>query len=250
MEDPISDRRFGGLNRLYGPQALKRIQQVHIAVVGIGGVGSWAVEALARSGMMHLTLIDMDHVAESNINRQIHANSQTLGQSKILAMQERVRLINPSCELHLIDDFLTPENASSLLNETLDLVIDATDQVSAKVAMAIWAKHHHKPLVMVGAAGGKKHAHRVEVTDLADASHDPLLAQVRHGVRKAGIELTPKVSSGIYAVFSKEPVKRPEHLQSTSTNNSLNCHGYGSLVTVTATFGLCAAGWALNHFSE
>ena len=246
----FSERRFGGLSRLYGSAVSRRIQQSHIAVAGVGGVGSWAVEALARSGVRQISLIDMDHVSESNINRQLHATSNSLGQSKIMAMQERVHLINPDCRLHLTDDFVTPENAQALLNPEWDVLIDATDQVRAKIAMAVWAKQNNKPLVMVGAAGGKKLAHRVEVTDLADASHDPLLAQVRQGVRKAGIDLSPKSSSGVYAVFSKEAVQRPIGVTESSADNTLNCHGYGSLVTVTATFGFCAAGCALNHFSE
>jgi tRNA A37 threonylcarbamoyladenosine dehydratase len=246
----VSQRRFGGLSRLYGSDVSQRIQNTHMAVAGVGGVGSWAVEALARSGVRRITLIDMDHVSESNINRQLHATSHSLGQSKVIAMQERIQLINPECDLQLIDDFVNPENVTRLFNNDVDLVIDATDQVSAKIAMAVWAMQHQKPLVMVGAAGGKKHAHLVEMADLADASHDPLLAQVRQGVRKAGLALTPKVLSGVHAVFSKEPVKRPSTIADSATDNTLNCHGYGSLVTVTATFGLCAAGYALNHFSE
>ena len=249
MPADISERRFGGLSRLYGQQAARQIQDAHMVVAGVGGVGSWAVEALARSGVRHITLIDMDHVSESNINRQLHATSITLGQSKVIAMQERVHLINPSCEVHLVDDFVSPENINELLPTDLDVLIDATDQVSAKIAMAVWAMQHNKALVMVGAAGGKKHAHLVEMADLADASHDPLLAQVRQGVRKVGLPLTPKVNSGVQAVFSKEPVTRPSNTTDSSTDNTLNCHGYGSLVTVTATFGLCAAGCALNHFS-
>ena len=219
-------------------------------VAGIGGVGSWAVEALARSGVERITLIDMDHVSESNINRQLHATSSTLGQSKIATMQDRVKLINPHCQLYLIDDFVSPDNVNELLKTDWDVLIDATDQVRAKIAMAVCAKQKNKPLIMVGAAGGKKFAHQVEVADLADATHDPLLAQVRQGVRKSGFDLTPKVRSGVMTVFSKEAVKRPVEASEGFSDNNLNCHGYGSLVTVTATFGLCAAGLALNHFSE
>lgn len=246
----VSVRRFSGMNRLYGLACAQRIQQSHIAVAGIGGVGSWAAEALARSGVSRLTLIDMDHISESNINRQLHALSSTIGQAKVLAMQDRISLINPECEVHTIDEFVTPGNINTLLHDRLDLVIDATDQVSAKVAMAAWAIQTGKPLVMAGAAGGKKLAHLVDMADLSDVTHDPLLAQVRQGLRKMHFAVTPRIPSGVYAVFSKEPVMRPSANNTQTTDSSLNCHGYGSLVSVTATFGQCAAGWALNHFSE
>jgi len=250
-ETDVTERRFSGMSRLYGAASARRIQKAHIAVIGIGGVGSWAAEALARSGVNRLTLIDMDHISESNINRQLHALSSTLGQAKVSAMKDRIHLINPDCEVQAVDEFLTPENISSLLHDGLDLVIDATDQVSAKVAMAAWSLQTATPLVMVGAAGGKKWAHLVDMADLSNVTHDPLLAQVRHSLRKMQFQLQPKTPCGIHAVFSKEPVTRPiRDVESQSNDNTLNCHGYGSLAAVTATFGQCAAGWALNHFSE
>ena len=238
------------MSRLFGAASALRIQQAHIAVIGIGGVGSWAAEALARSGVNRLTLIDMDHISESNINRQLHALSSTLGQSKVSAMKDRIHLINPDCEVYAVDEFLTPENINNLLHDGLDLVIDATDQVSAKVAMAARAMQTGKPLVMAGAAGGKKLAHLVDMADLSDVSHDPLLAQVRQHLRKMNFSVKPGTACGVHAVFSKEPVKRPALANSQNADNTLNCHGYGSLVSVTATFGQCAAGWALNHFSQ
>ena len=238
------------MSRLFGAASALRIQQAHIAVIGIGGVGSWAAEALARSGVNRLTLIDMDHISESNINRQLHALVSTLGQSKVSAMKDRIHLINPDCEVYAVDEFLTPENINNLLHDGLDLVIDATDQVSAKVAMAARAMQTGKPLVMAGAAGGKKLAHLVDMADLSDVSHDPLLAQVRQQLRKMNFSVKPGTACGVHAVFSKEPVKRPALANSQNVDNTLNCHGYGSLVSVTATFGQCAAGWALNHFSQ
>ena len=249
-ETDVTERRFSGMSRLFGAASALRIQQAHIAVIGIGGVGSWAAEALARSGVNRLTLIDMDHISESNINRQLHALSSTLGQSKVSAMKDRIHLINPDCEVYAVDEFLTPENINNLLHDGLDLVIDATDQVSAKVAMAARAMQTGKPLVMAGAAGGKKLAHLVDMADLSDVSHDPLLAQVRQHLRKMNFSVKPGTACGVHAVFSKEPVKRPALANSQNADNTLNCHGYGSLVSVTATFGQCAAGWALNHFSQ
>ncbi|MEY3793225.1 MAG: hypothetical protein RLZZ521_553 [Pseudomonadota bacterium] len=137
----INARRFGGLERLYGVTGAKKIREAHIAVVGIGGVGSWAVEALARSGVGKLTLIDFDHIAESNINRQIHALDETLGMSKVLAMQQRIAHINPQCVVECIDEFVTPENWPTVLHTTVNAVIDACDQIKAKTAMAAWAMH-------------------------------------------------------------------------------------------------------------
>jgi tRNA threonylcarbamoyladenosine dehydratase len=245
------DRRFGGLNRLYGAAGANRIRGSHIMVVGIGGVGSWAVEALARSGVGHITMVDMDHVSESNINRQVHATQQTLGQSKIAAMQDRIALINPECKITCIDDFVTPENWSSLIPAEVDAVIDACDQVHAKVAMAAWAMRSKKLFVAVGAAGGKRLAHLVDIDDLSKTTHDPLLAQLRYRLRKEHAAPREGRKMGVSCIFSKEAVKQPNKTTDTdSTDNTLNCHGYGSVVSVTATFGQCAAGWALDKLAN
>lgn len=244
-----TDRRFGGLSRLYGATGALKIRQAHVAVIGVGGVGSWAVECLARSGVSALTLIDLDHVSESNVNRQLHALTSTLGMSKVLAMKERIAQINPDCVVHIVEDFIAPDNLQQYLSNGLDAVIDACDQVSAKVALAAWAMSHQIKLITVGAAGGKQQAHLVDVADLAMTTHDPLLAQVRQRLRKEH----GAASSGLFgvsAVFSKEKVVMPQAGQQGHTDNSLNCHGYGSVVTVTATFGNCAASWVLNQFAS
>ncbi|MFM7698185.1 MAG: ThiF family adenylyltransferase, partial [Limnohabitans sp.] len=199
LSEPEHDthRRFSGLSRLYGNLAFDRIRLAHFVIVGVGGVGSWVAESLARSGVGKLTLIDMDHVSESNINRQLHALTTTLGQSKVSAMAQRIELINPTCQVSLIDEFITPENIDVLMPEMQDMLIDATDQVSAKVALAKWAIRRHKPMVTVGAAGGKKHAQMVEMSDLVHATHDPLLSQVRYQLRKESVINSEKKDSGI-----------------------------------------------------
>ena len=242
------DRRFGGLSRLYGASGALKIRQAHVAVIGVGGVGSWAVECLARSGVAELTLIDLDHVSESNVNRQLHALTDTLGMSKVLAMKERIAQINPRCLVHIFEDFISADNMTQYLSDKLDAVIDACDQVSAKVALAAWAMAHQKKLITVGAAGGKQQAHLVDVTDLAMTTHDPLLAQVRQRLRK---EHGAPASGlfGVHAVFSKEKVVMPQTVKQADRDDSLNCHGYGSVVTVTATFGNCAASWVLNQLA-
>ena len=248
MDAPSADetRRFGGLARLYGVSSAHAIQNSHVAVVGIGGVGSWAAEALARSGVRRLTLIDMDHVAESNINRQVHALTSTVGQAKVLAMRERIAGIHPDCMVQVVDDFVTPGNWPGLLAGGVDGVIDACDAADAKVAMASWARAQRLPFVMVGAAGGKRLAHRVEIEDLSQVTHDPLLARVRYRLRRLHGAPREARAIGIRCVFSREPVAPPDASCGLEGDGSLNCHGYGSLVGVTATFGMCAAAEMIN----
>lgn len=247
-------RRFGGLARLYGVKGAIRIQRSHAVVVGIGGVGSWTAEAFARSGVAEITLIDLDHVAPSNINRQIHATSETFGQAKVLAMRDRIELINPACKVYVIEDFLSPENVSTCFDpllarvgdgETL-AVVEACDQVRTKVALAAWARDNPVTFIAVGAAGGKRLAHRVDCADIGLITHDPLVAQMRyqmrrhHGFPRAG-------QMGVKAVFSRETVSKS--MLPGSGAGDLNCHGYGSTVAVTASFGMVAAGWCMDQIA-
>ena len=270
---PDIERRFGALARLYGSEGAQRIRAAHIVVVGLGGVGSWAAEAAARSGVARLTLIDLDHIAESNINRQVHALNSTVGQSKVQAMRERIAQINPYCQVDCIEEFVDAENWPALLSldalfdrEKL-VVIDACDQVKAKSAMAAWAIKHRVSLISVGAAGGKRLAHRVDIDDLSQVTHDPLLAQMRYRLRKEhGAARMGKM--GVICVFSREEVMKPSAKSASNqqinsaedplmgqatplaqTDGTLNCHGYGSSVCVTSTFGMCAASWALNKIA-
>jgi tRNA A37 threonylcarbamoyladenosine dehydratase len=245
-----TERRFSGLARLYGVSGAQHIGAAHVAVIGIGGVGSWAVEALARSGVGYLTLIDLDHVAESNINRQIHAIEATLGQAKVFAMRDRILSINPACEVTCIEEFVDSVNWSTLLPDGVLAVIDACDQVKAKTAMAAWARDTATLFVSVGAAGGKRQAHLVDINDLSLATHDPLLAQLRYRLRKEHGAPREGKKIGVTCVFSREAVKPPDASCSVEGDGTLNCHGYGSVVSVTATFGLCAAGWVLDRISD
>ena len=243
-------RRFGGLERLYGVAGAAEIRAAHVAVVGIGGVGSWAAEALARSGVGEITLIDLDHVAESNINRQIHAVTDTVGQAKVQAMRERIGTIHPHCTVHGIEEFVEPENWPQLLPGGVQAVIDACDAMRAKEAMAAWALRTQSMLLTVGAAGGKRLAHAVEIDDLSRSTHDPLLAQLRYRLRKAHGAPREGKAIGIACVFSREAVAPPDPSCAVEGDGSLNCHGYGSVVTVTATFGQCAAGWVLDRLAR
>ncbi len=251
MTDPVADevdlqRRFGGLERLYGLEGAGRIRAAHVAVVGVGGVGSWAAEALARSGVGRLTLIDLDHVAESNINRQVHALTETVGQAKVQAMRDRIAQIHPACSVVCVEDFVDSTNWPGLLPSAVDAVIDACDQVRAKTSMAQWARNSGKPFISVGAAGGKRLAHKVDIDDLAAVTHDPLLAQVRYQLRKHHGAPKEGRRMKVACVFSREPVAPPHASCGLAGDGSLGCHGYGSVVAVTATFGQCAAGWVLD----
>ncbi len=249
------ERRFDGLRRLYGDAGYRRLRQARVAVVGLGGVGSWAVEALARSGVAALWLFDLDHVSESNINRQVQALGRTLGQAKAHALRERIADIHPGCTVHAVEEFVSPDNWPALLGAPVDVLIDACDQVRAKATLAAWGLQAGVPVVCVGAAGGKRLAQAVEVADLAQASHDPLLASMRQRLRQAGV--APRAAAGavrpvgLRCVFSREAVALPPQActagAQVATDGSLNCHGYGSSVTVTATFGMVAAGEAISQ---
>ena len=241
-DDADLERRFGGLRRLHGDVGYARLRAASVAVIGLGGVGSWTVEALARCGVARLVLIDADHVSESNINRQAQATTPALGQHKGLALRDRVRLIHPGCEVHVVDDFVDSENWPALLPVPVQAVVDACDQARAKAALARWALREGLPLVCVGAAGGKRLAQAVEVADLADVTHDPLLASLRQRLRKEG-QVARQGRIGLRCVFSREAVQQPE--KTCASDGTLNCQGYGSSVMVTATFGMVAAGDAV-----
>ena len=265
-------RRFGGLERLYGVAGAQAIRQANVAVIGIGGVGSWAVEALARSGVGQITLIDFDQVAESNINRQIHAVTDTVGMAKVDAMRQRIAQINPYCQVNCIEEFATPENWPAMAaTGAFTAVIDACDQVKTKIALAAWARKAGKAalFITVGAAGGKRRADKVDIADLSEVTHDPLLAKLRYNLRRQyGAPRDKRM--GTICVFSRESVAASDASRTlevgaevgaesdaegdmqgnaqidTQTDGSLNCSGYGSVVSVTASFGMCAAGWVLD----
>lgn len=260
-------RRFGGLERLYGVPGAAAIRAAHVAVVGIGGVGSWAAEALVRSGVGRITLIDFDQVAESNINRQIHAETRTVGMAKVDAMRQRIVQINPQCMVHGVEEFATPGNWQAMVDVAcgqaqggFTAVVDACDQVKTKVALAAWARGLSlvKPrlasvplCITVGAAGGKRRADKVDIADLSETTHDPLLAQVRYRLRREHAAPREK-RMGVHCVFSRESVAPPDPTCAVAGegDGSLNCHGYGSVVAVTAAFGMCAAGWVLDEIAK
>lgn len=245
-------RRFGGLKRLYGDGALDRFGAAHVCVIGIGGVGSWAAEALARSAIGQITLIDLDMVAESNVNRQIHALGDNFGKAKVDAMAERIRAINPACNITTVEDFVAADNLDRLLDRGFDYVIDAIDQVRTKAALIAWCAARGVPVITSGGAGGQIDPTRIEIADLARTVQDPLLSKVRSLLRKEyGFTRDPKKKFGIPAVFSSEPLRYPENAacDEAPSVTGLNCAGFGSVVSVTASFGLFAAGEVLRYLA-
>jgi tRNA threonylcarbamoyladenosine dehydratase len=230
----ISERRLGGVSRLYGEHAYQILKQSHVVVVGLGGVGSWAAEALARSAVGELTLIDFDHISISNTNRQLHAMEGEFGKSKVEVMTQRLLQINPELKINSIDDFLKPENLDAYLPKGAG-VLDATDDIPTKLALAVWHQSQGGVLVMSGGAGGKMDPTQIEVSDLSKATHDAMLAKIRSKLRaEHGFEKDPKRSMHIQVVFSREP-------RLGASEGGLSCSGYGSTVTVTASFGFVAA---------
>ncbi|MDX5364691.1 MAG: tRNA threonylcarbamoyladenosine dehydratase [Pseudazoarcus pumilus] len=238
-------RRFGGIARLYGERALPALAQSRACVIGVGGVGSWAAEALARSGVGRLRLVDLDHVAESNINRQIHALESTLGQAKVQAMRERMAAIDPGIVVEAVEEFLSADNAAGLV-AGCDVVVDAIDNVLAKAALVLACRAADVPLVVCGGAGGKSDPARIRVDDLSRTEQDPLLAKLRKRLRaEHGFSRDPKRRFGILAVYSDEPLRMPDAVCETGPQG-LACAGYGSSMAVTAAVGLFAASRALD----
>lgn len=255
------DRRFGGIARLYGEAALARFRDAHVCVIGVGGVGSWIVEALARSAIGRLTMIDLDNVAESNINRQIHALTDTLGKAKVTALAERVAQINPYCRVTEVEDFIAEDNLAQMITPgRFDYVIDAIDNVRAKTALIAYCRVNKIRLITIGGAGGQTDPTKIEIRDLCRTEQEPLLAKVRKRLRaQYGFPRGTKNKFGIDAVFSTEPLRFPESAEACELDDNddgkagvtgLNCAGFGSSMVVTASFGLTAASHVLRRLAH
>ncbi len=249
-------RRFGGIARLYGAQGLERLAASHVCVVGVGGVGSWVAEALARSALGHLTLIDLDHLAESNINRQIHALDGELGRAKVQAMGERIQAINPACRVEPVEAFVTVDNLERLIPGECDWVVDCIDAFRVKAALIAHCRRRKQRLVTLGGAGGRTDPARIRVADLSRTEHDPLLSRTRKLLRKAyGFPRNPKRRFEVPCVYSSEQARYPDGVGGVCMGKpapggaGLNCGGYGAVTTVTASFGLMAASLVLNRIS-
>jgi tRNA A37 threonylcarbamoyladenosine dehydratase len=243
-------RRFGGIERLYGSGSLERLGRASVCVVGVGGVGSWAVEGLARSAVGAITLVDMDHVAESNFNRQLPAVEPEIGRAKIAVLRERIALINPACRVETHDAFVSADNIDLLIDPAHDWVVDCIDSFRTKAALIAACRRRGQSVVTVGGAGGQSDPTRVRLGDLRRTEQDPLLARTRRLLRQAyGFPVNPKRRFGVPCVWSDEPQAVPRDCGVTP-EGSLNCAGFGACMPVTATFGLVAAGYVVERVAR
>ncbi len=246
----IDSRRFGGIARLYGEQGAAAIAAAHVVIIGVGGVGSWVVEALARSSVGHLTLIDMDHVAESNMNRQLSAMEDTLGRLKVDVLAERARQINPKIVIDVVDAFVDQENIDTLLRQDSDWIVDCIDSFRIKAALIAHCRRRKQLVITAGAAGGQIDPTRIRVSDLRRTEQDALLARTRRLLRQDfGFPVNPKRAFGVPAVWSDEPVRGSQGCE-VQKDSSLNCAGYGACMPVTASFGMAAAGYVLARLAQ
>ncbi|QJR82513.1 tRNA cyclic N6-threonylcarbamoyladenosine(37) synthase TcdA [Alteromonas pelagimontana] len=251
-------QRFGGISRLYGADATTTLARSHVCIVGIGGVGSWTAEALARSGVGNLTLIDLDDVCVTNTNRQIHALTDSIGQPKVEVMARRIRLINPDCQVNAIEDFATSDTVSEYITTQMDAVVEATDSVRAKAAIIAFCKRNKIAVVTIGGAGGQIDPTQVTVGDLSKTIQDPLAAKLRSELRRSyNFTKNVKRKFGVECVYSTEQLRYPQPDGSVCFNKSvleggtrLDCAGgFGAVVTVTSTFGMFAAARIINRLT-
>ena len=251
-----SEDAFAGIARLYGREAYALIKNMHVCVIGIGGVGSWVVEALARSAVGQITLIDFDTIAQSNMNRQIHTLSNTIDKKKCSAMQERVKNINPDCVVNVIDDFITMDNMSDLLSRDYDYVVDAIDSIKFKAGLIYYCKRNKIPMITTGGAGGLTDPSVIKVVDLTKTYNDALAAKVRSTLRdQYNFTKNPKRRFAIDCVFSGQQQLYPKEDGTVSHEKpgihgvSLDCRfGYGAASFVTGTFGFIAAAHIIRKF--
>ena len=260
--------RFGGIARLYGQHGAETIKNAHFCIIGIGGVGSWVAEALARNGVGQLTLIDLDDICITNINRQIHALNTTIGESKVAVMYQRIKQINPECNVKVIEDFITVENLAELLNQPYDYVIDAIDSVDIKTRIIAFCKRNKLPVLTIGGAGGQVDPSKITITDLSKTYQDPLLAKVKNQLRRefnfprADIKKASKRKFSIDAVFSTEQLRyptemgdvclaKPEVGEGKHSTMRLDCSGgFGATTHVTATFAFFAVSRAIDKLLQ
>lgn len=242
------DLRFGGIGRLYSGEGLERLRHAKVCVVGIGGVGSWAAEALARSAVGQITLVDLDDICASNINRQLHALEGVVGQPKVAIMAERIRAINSSCDVRAVHEFFNEANAAEILETRFDWLLDAIDPVTNKCLLIARCRERGIPVISSGGAGGRINPLEIQIVDLARTTHDALLQEVRKRLREAhGFPRDPKAPFHVPCVFSREAAVYPEECE---TRERLNCDtGYGAASFVTGAFGLAAASHIVSNIA-
>jgi len=252
------ERRFGGIGRLYGRAVLERYANAHVCVIGVGGVGSWAAEALARSAIGEITLIDLDNVAESNVNRQVHALDGEFGRPKVDVMKQRIRVINPECTVHCVEEFIAESNLDQLIESRFDYVMDCIDAYRTKAALIAHCRRRKIPVITAGGAGGQVDPLKIALADLSRSEQDPLLSKTRKLLRQEyGFSRNLKRRFAVPCVYSREQTTLPAFAtEACGTDGAatgltgLNCAGFGSSVAVTATFGLVAVSHVLGKIAD
>ncbi len=249
MSTESFDNRFGGTRRLYGNDAVDKLRQSHVCVIGIGGVGSWAAEALARTAVGKITLIDLDDICVTNTNRQLHTLVDTIGQSKAEVIAERIAGINPECDVRMIEDFITQDNLTELITSDFDYVLDAIDNFRVKAALIHHCKRNKIKIITTGGAGGQMDPTQIQITDITKTWHDPLARKVRNQLRdRHGFSKNTKRKFGVDCVFSTEQAVYPQADGSVcqtkpeaGASMKMDCSsGFGAATVVTATFGFVA----------
>ncbi|MGZ3806527.1 MAG: tRNA threonylcarbamoyladenosine dehydratase [Bacteriovorax sp.] len=257
------NQRFGGIARLYGVEGLKNLLNSHILIVGLGGVGTWAAEALARSGVGSITLVDLDDICITNTNRQIHALEGMIGKMKVSAIADRIVAINPQCKVLAIEDFFTAETGPMILDRNYDYVLDAIDSLQNKCVLAALCKDKNIPLIVTGGAAGKRNPSLIKVDDLGLACNDALLFSLRKRLRQefsfpsgAGFTRSKKQIFNIACVYSPEDPIFPKSdgsvckILDAEVNLKLDCEtGFGSITHITGTFGFLAASHIINQIA-
>jgi len=248
-----NELRFAGVARLYGDEALAIFQRSHVTIIGIGGVGSWIAEGLARSGIGQFTLIDLDEICITNVNRQIHALTETVGQSKTEVMKQRIMSINPSCVVNEINDFVGYANLEDCMSHDYDFVVDAIDLAAIKASIMNWCQRNKMPALCIGGAGGKINPAEIKIGDINKTKNDPLLATARSQLRAYhGYSRNPKRNYYIECVYSTEQVRYPDGQGSTTFEKpgesmNMDCNtGFGSATHITASFAFFATGRTLE----
>ncbi len=251
--------RFGGLIRLYGTQACHKLLHSHILVVGIGGVGSWIAEALVRSGIGKITLVDLDEICVTNTNRQIHTNCETIGKSKTAIMAKRLKEINPELIVNCIEDFLGKDNIAEYITAEFSLVFDAIDDAIDKTEIIAYCKKNNYPIITIGSSGGKKDPSKITYGDLTKTPGDPMFLKIRNNLRrKHGFSRDTEQKFDVEAIYSTEPMTYPDNKGETSSSKAfieagekLDCgSGYGASTMITASFGLLAASRAIHLITK
>jgi tRNA A37 threonylcarbamoyladenosine dehydratase len=257
--------RFGGIARLYGQNGLSRLKNSHILVVGLGGVGSWVVEALTRSGIGHLTIVDLDEVCITNTNRQLCATSETIGKSKAQTLKNRAQLVNPEINITTIENFFTEKSYEEILKTKYDYVLDCIDSLDNKCLLISESIKRNYPILTMGGAAGKIDPSEVKMTDLAFSINDSLLQRVRKKLRRdygfkrnPGQTLKSRKKMGVHCVYSPEDQRFPTsdgqiscNLPSSNTNLKMDCEsGLGSSLMVTGTFAYLGSAFVVNELTK